>query len=77
MIEWLDSSLHTNWTKYITDHQKHTTNNTRKVKNELMNQGMKKVDTQYYNTYQGSILSNIVTESDIYNNYSYTSCDNW
>ena len=30
MIEWLDSSLHTNLIKYITDHQEHTTNNTKK-----------------------------------------------
>ena len=30
MIKWLDSSLHTNLTKYITYHQEHTTNDTRK-----------------------------------------------
>ena len=38
---------------------------------------MKTADTQYYNTYQESILLNIVTESDIYDNYCYTSCDIW
>ena len=32
MIEWLDSSLHKNLTKYIADHQEHTTNDTRKAK---------------------------------------------
>ena len=37
-----------------------------------------KIDSvKYYNTHQELILSNIVTESDIYNNYSYTSCVNW
>ena len=38
---------------------------------------MKTADVQYYNIHQELILSNIVTESDIYNNYSYTSCVNW
>ena len=38
---------------------------------------MKTFNDQYYNTHQKSILSNTVTESDIYNNYSYTSCVNW
>ena len=38
---------------------------------------MKTINNRYYNTHQRSILSNTVTESDIYNNYSYTSCVNW
>ena len=38
---------------------------------------MKTFNDQYYNTHQKSILSNTVTESDIYDNYSYTSCKNW
>ena len=76
MIKWLDSSLYTNLTKCITDHQEHTPNDIRKAKNELMNQGVKTANTQYYNIHQESILLNIVTESDIYNNYSYTSCNN-
>ena len=42
-----------------------------------MNQGMKTTNDHYYKTYQKSILSNIVTESDINDNYSYTSCVNW
>ena len=33
IIEWLDSSLHTNLTKYITDHQEHITNDTRRGMN--------------------------------------------
>ena len=70
MIKWLDSSLYTNLTKYITDHQKHTTNDTRKTKNELINQSVKIAHVQYYNIDQELILSNIVTESDIYDNYS-------
>ena len=41
MIKWLDSSIYTNFTKYITDHQEHTTKDTRKAKNELINQGVK------------------------------------
>ena len=77
MIKWLDSSLHTNLTKHITDHQEHTNNDTGKEKNKLIAQGVKTANNQYYNTYQESILSNTVTESDIYDNYSYTSCVNW
>ena len=38
---------------------------------------MKTINNQYYNTHQKSILSNTVTESDIYNNYSNTSCVDW
>ena len=37
---------------------------------------MKIANVQYYSTHQKSILSNIVTESDINDNYSYTSCIN-
>ena len=47
------------------------------TKYKLINQGVKTINDQYYNTHQKSILSNTVTESDIYNNYSYTSCVNW
>ena len=41
MIEWLDISLPTDLTNYNTDHQEHTTNDTRIAKNKLMNQGVK------------------------------------
>ena len=39
-----------------------------------MNQGVPTDGIQYYNTYQKLILLDLVTESDIYNNYSYASC---
>ena len=32
---------------------------------------------QYYRSHQELIPSNIVTESDIYDSYSYASCANW
>ena len=76
MIEWLDISLPSDLINSNTDHQGPTTNDTRKAKNELINQGVKTANVKYYNTDQESILSNVVTESDIYNNYSYTSCVN-
>ena len=68
MIEWLDSSLNTNLTKYITDHQEYTTNDTRKAKNEMINQGMKTVDAQYYNTHQPCTVSgtSIVMPVELY-----------
>ena len=71
MIKWLDNSLPTDLTSYNTDHQEHTNNYTRRAKNKLVNQGVKTTDVHYYNTHQEAILSNIVTESDIYDNYSY------
>ena len=77
IIKWSESSLHINLTKYIADHREHTNSDTGKEKNKLINQGVKTANDQYYNTHQESILSNTVTESNIYNNYSYTSCVNW
>ena len=81
MIKWLDISLPTDLTKYNIDHQINTTNDTRRAKNKLINQGVKttneSTNVHYYNINQELILSNIVTESDIYNNYSYNSCVNW
>ena len=41
MNEWIHSNLHTDLIKYITDSQVHTTNNTRRIKNELIKQGVK------------------------------------
>ena len=40
---------------------------------KLINQGVKTFNDQYYNTHQKSMLSNTIIESDIYDNYSYTS----
>ena len=52
MIKWLDISLPTDLTNYITDHQEHTTNSTKIAKNKLINQGVKTTNIQYYNTDQ-------------------------
>ena len=41
MMEWINSNLHTDLIKYITNPQEYTTNNTRRVMNELINQGVK------------------------------------
>ena len=71
MNQWIRSNLHTDIIKQITDSQVHTTNDTRRAMNELMKQGVKIDGIQYYNTHQESILSDPVTESDIYDNYSY------
>ena len=59
------------------DKQEHTNYDTDKDRYKLINQGVKTTNVHYCNTDQESILSNTVTESDIYNNYSYTSCINW
>ena len=77
MNEWIYNNLHTDLIKYITDSQMYTTNNTRQTTNELTNKGLKTDSVQYYNTHQGSILLDLVTGSDIYNNYSHVSCVDW
>ena len=43
----------------------------------MINQGVKTDSVQYYKTHQELVISNLVTESDIYDNYSYTSCVKW
>ena len=65
MIEWININLHIDLIKYITNSVDHTTNDTRRMKNELINQGVKTDGIQYYNTHQELILSNIFTESYI------------
>ena len=50
--EWICSNLNTDVLKFITDSQVHTTNNNRRVTNELMNQGVKIDGIQCYNTHQ-------------------------
>ena len=69
MIECICIILHTDSIKYITDTQEHTTIDIRRGKNKLINQGVKTDSVHYYNTHQELILSNIVTESSIYNSY--------
>ena len=77
MTKWFDNDPHFSLTNYTTDHQEHTNIDTDKCGYKLINQGVKKTNNQYYNTHQKLILLNTVTESDIYNHYSYTSCVNW
>ena len=40
MIDWINNNLHTDLIKYITDPQKHTTNNAQTAKNELINKNI-------------------------------------
>ena len=70
-------NLHTDQINYITDPKVHTTNNARRVMNELMHQGVNTDSVKCYNTHQELILSDLVTESDIYHNYSYAPCVDW
>ena len=77
MSEWIRSNLHTDQTKYVTNSQVNTTDNARKATNELINQGVNTDYVQCYNTHQKLILQDLVIESDIYNNSSYTSGVNW
>ena len=70
-------NLHTNQANYTTNLQTHVTTNTKIVNDKPTNQGVKTADNQCHNSHQELILSNTVTESDIYDNYSYTSRTNW
>ena len=56
MSKRIHINLHTDSIRYITDPQEHTTNNSGRAKNELINQGVKTADVQYYNTHQESII---------------------
>ena len=68
VINLINYDIHTDVIKYITNPKEHTISNAQKGKNELINQGVNAASVQYYNTHQESILLNIVTESDIYDN---------
>ena len=70
-------NLRTDQANYVTNSQIHVTTNTRIVNDKPSNQGMQTADDQCRNTHQESILSNTVTENDIYDNYSCTSRINW
>ena len=73
ITECLNSNIYTYLIKDITDPQEHTTNDTRRVKSELINKRDETDNVQYYNKHQESIILNIVTENNVYNKYSYTS----
>ena len=75
--EWKCGNLRTDQINYTTNSQVHTTTDARIATNELMNQGVYTRGVQYYISHQESILLNIATESDIYDNYNYISCVNW
>ena len=68
VTKWFNSDQHIILIKCITGHQEYTNIDTDKDRYELINQGVKITNDRYYNTYQKSILSNTVTESDICNN---------
>ena len=53
------------------------TTKARTMKDKPSNQGVKTANDQFHNTHQELIILNTVTESDIYDNYSYTSRINW
>ena len=74
---WTHINLHTNQVNNNNKSQVHTTTNIRTTNSKSTNQGVKITNNQCHNIQQESILSNTVTESDIYNNYSYTLCINW
>ena len=70
-------NLRTDQANYTTNSQVHATDDARIVNDKPSNQGVKTANDQCYNTHQEPIPSNIVTESDIYDNYSYISRINW
>ena len=54
-----------------------TKGDVRTTSSKSTNQEIEIADNQYHIIQQESILSNTVTENDIYDNYTYTSCINW
>mmetsp|Transcript_55032 Transcript_55032/g.61536 ORF Transcript_55032/g.61536 Transcript_55032/m.61536 type:complete len:406 (+) Transcript_55032:52-1269(+) len=75
--EWICMNLGTTQANYTTNSLVHATTDARIMNDKPSNQGVKTANDQCHNTHQESILSNTVTESDIYNHYSYTSRINW
>ena len=71
MIEWIIINLNTDLIKYIADPQEHTTNNTRRAKNELINQGAK-TDGVHAEIYKNCILTIIqqIIQSQRFENVS-------
>ena len=51
VTKWFDSNPHIILTKYITDHQEHTNNDTDEERYKLINQGVKTTNNQYYITH--------------------------
>ena len=77
MSKWICGNLHIDQTKYVTNSQVNIANNARKATNKLMKQGVNTDGVQCYNTNKESILLDLVTKSDIYDNYSYSSFVDW
>ena len=69
---WIHINLHIDQVNNDNKSQVHTITDVRTTNNKSTNQGMEIADDRCHNIQQESILSNIVTESDIYDNYSYT-----
>ena len=72
MKEWICMNLCNTQANYTTNSLVYATSNARIMNDKPSNQGVKTANDQCHNTRQESILSNTVTESDIYNNYKYT-----
>ena len=74
---WININLRTDQVNYDNKSQAHITTDVRTTSSKSTNQGVKITNGQCQNMQQESILSNTVTENDIYNNCSYTSYINW
>ena len=73
---WIYINLRIDQVSYNNKPQVHNITYIRTTNSKSINQGVEKANNQCHNIPQKSILSNTVTESDIYDNYSYTSCVN-
>ena len=77
IIDWIHSNLHVDLIKYTTDSQVHASNNVLQVMNELMKQEVKSDGIQYFKINHESIILDLFTESNIYDNDSYASYVDW
>ena len=68
MKEWIHDNLCIDQINYTNNSQVYTTTDARITTNELIDKGVYTRDVQCYSSHQESILSNVVTESDIHNN---------
>ena len=77
IVDWIHSNLHIDLIKYMADSQVYIFNDIIQVMNDLMKQEEKSVGIQCYNIRHESIISDLFTKIDIYDNDSYASYADW
>ena len=73
IVDWVRSNLHIDLTNCTVDSQVSITEEVIQVVNDIVKQEVTPDGIQFYNIHHESILSDLFTNSDLYNNESYAS----